>query len=237
METNKIFLTEAYQKSSSAKIIDIGPNGGVVLDQTLFYATSGGQPNDLGQITIKGQAKEVKDVRKLGKEGIEIIVEIDKGCVGEHVTQEINWDRRYKLMKIHTALHLLSVVIPLPVTGGSMSEEKGRLDFAMPEPLDNKAQIQDQLNAIINQNYQVSDEWISSEELKRNMNLVKTMSVMPPMDSGKVRLIRIHNSDRTVDLQPCGGTHVASTGEIGAVRLGKVENKGRNNRRVNLFLD
>jgi len=140
-------------------------------------------------------------------------------------------------MRVHTALHLLSVVIPLPVTGGSISAEKGRLDFDMPEAPEDKNYIQAQLNTLISQDLPVTDDWITEAELDANPTLVKTMSVQPPRGSGRVRLVRIGQGAEQIDLQPCGGTHVARTSEIGSVRIGKIEKKGRQNRRVNLFIE
>lgn len=140
-------------------------------------------------------------------------------------------------MRVHTALHLLSVVVPLPVTGGAIGEEKGRLDFDMDEAPEDKQGIEDALNALIAQNLIVTTQWISDADLDANPGLVKTMSVKPPRGTGKVRLVRIGNTTEQVDLQPCGGTHVRSTSEIGSVRIGKIEKKGRQNRRINLHID
>ena len=156
---------------------------------------------------------------------------------GTIVQQHLDWDRRYRHMRVHTALHLLSVVIPLPVTGGAISSEKGRLDFDMPEPPADLALLAAQLNELISQDLAITDQWITDAELAANPGLVKTMSVMPPIGQGKVRLVRIGTSNHQVDLQPCGGTHVAKTSEIGRVSLGKIEKKGKINRRVTLFLE
>ena len=156
--------------------------------------------------------------------------------VGAEVTQVLDFDRRYRHMRVHTALHLLSVVIPLPVTGGQIGTEKGRLDFMMPEAPADKDALEAALNALIERDLAVTTDWITDDELAANPGLVKTMSVKPPMGAGRVRLVRIGTEDEQIDLQPCGGTHVARTGEIGPVRLGKVENKGKQNRRVNLLL-
>ena len=157
--------------------------------------------------------------------------------IGTKVIQRLDWTRRHRHMRIHTALHLLSVVIPLPVTGGSIGAEKGRLDFAMEEPPADKQALEDALNALIEQDLVVSETWITDEALLANPTLVKTMSVMPPTGQGRVRLVRIGQGEAQIDLQPCGGTHVARTSEIGRVRLGKIEKKGRLNRRITLVLD
>jgi misacylated tRNA(Ala) deacylase len=157
--------------------------------------------------------------------------------VGATVTQTLNWERRHRHMRVHTALHLLSVVIPLPVTGGSIGSDKGRLDFDMPEAPDDKAALEETLNKLIDCDFEVTSEWITEEELAANPQLVKTMSVQPPKGAGNVRLVRIGEGENTADLQPCGGTHVRFTSEIGRVRLGKIEKKGKQNRRVYLHLD
>jgi misacylated tRNA(Ala) deacylase len=157
-------------------------------------------------------------------------------AVGTMVRQVLDWSRRHRMMRVHTALHLLSVVIPLPVTGGQIGADKGRLDFAMPEAPGDMTAVEEALNRLIDRDLAVTEEWITDDELLANPGLVKTMSVMPPMGQGRVRLVRIGAGSGQVDLQPCGGTHVARTGEIGRVTLGKVENKGRQNRRVSLSL-
>jgi misacylated tRNA(Ala) deacylase len=151
-------------------------------------------------------------------------------AVGDAVTARIDWERRYGLMRMHTALHLLSVVFPFPVTGGSIGEDKGRLDFSMPEVPENLPELEARLNAMVSGNHAVSFEWITDAEMEAKADLIKTMKVKPPMGQGRVRLVRIGD----VDLQPCGGTHVANTSEIGRLVIGKIENKGKQNRRVNL---
>ena len=237
MPAEKLFLKNSYQKSCQGIVSGFSPNGGIFFDKTIFYAASGGQPSDYGNIIYNSQKYKVEDVHKHRINETEILVDSPSFSVGDKVIQEIDWGRRYNLMKVHTALHLLSVVIPLPVTGGSISENKGRLDFAMPQPPESKERIQDEINEFIQKDFEVSDEWISDEELHSRIDLIKTMSVKPPMGNGNVRLVRIHNAEDTIDLQPCGGTHVSRTSEIGHIRLGKIENKGRNNRRVNIFVD
>ena len=156
--------------------------------------------------------------------------------VGAEALQVLDWTRRHRHMRVHTALHLLSVVIPLPVTGGQIGAERGRLDFDMPEPLDDVAALTDALNEMIERDLPVTETWITDAELLANPGLVKTLSVMPPIGQGRVRLVRIGLGATQVDLQPCGGTHVARTGEIGRVEIGKVEKKGRQNRRVSISL-
>jgi misacylated tRNA(Ala) deacylase len=155
---------------------------------------------------------------------------------GTKVEMRLDWDRRHRFMRMHTALHLLSVVVPLPVTGGQIGFEKSRLDFLMPEVTHEREVIQARLGTLIAEDHPVSDRWISEEALDANPDLVKTMSVQPPRGAGQIRLVRI-GSNKTIDLQPCGGTHVRSTAEIGQVRVGKLENKGKQNRRISITLD
>ena len=156
--------------------------------------------------------------------------------VGALALQVLDWGRRHRHMRMHTALHLLSVVIALPVTGGQIGADRGRLDFAMPDPPDDLGALDAALNALIDRDLPVTDSWITDAELIANPGLVKTLSVMPPLGRGRVRLVRIGAGSDQIDLQPCGGTHVARTGEIGHVEIVRVENKGRQNRRVSLRL-
>jgi misacylated tRNA(Ala) deacylase len=154
---------------------------------------------------------------------------------GEEISAEIDWERRLRLMRMHTALHLLTVVLPFPVTGGSVGEDRGRLDFDMPDAPGDREALEAELNALVAADHPITAEWISEADLDANPGLIKSMSVSPPRGQGRVRLIRIGTQDHTVDLQPCGGTHVASTGEIGALVMGKIEKKGRQNRRVSVL--
>lgn len=237
--TKPLFREDAYLRQATGTVAAINDLGGIVLDATIFYPTGGGQPGDAGKLTWDGGACDIATTVK-GEAGEIVLVPaegVDLPPVGTEVTQEIDWDTRYRLMRVHTALHLLSVVIPLPVTGGAITAVKGRVDFAMPEPLEDKDTVGAALQELIDRDLDVTTDWITDEELEANPGLVKTMSVMPPMGQGRVRLVRIGQGADQVDLQPCGGTHVARTGEIGAIRLGKIEKKGRQNRRVSLHLD
>lgn len=240
MTTTPLYRQDSYRKQAPGRVIAHTPEGGLVLDQSVFYPTGGGQPGDNGSIEWDGGAITIATAVKGETPEQVVLVPSEPGAlppVGTDVTQTLDWERRYRHMRVHTALHLLSVVIPLPVTGGSIGAEKGRLDFNMPEAPDDKAGIEARLNEIIDQDLPVSEDWITDAELEARPEMVKTMSVKPPMGAGRVRLIRIGEGDAQVDLQPCGGTHVARTSEIGPVRIGKIEKKGRQNRRVNLHLD
>ena len=234
--TTPLYLMDAYQTRAEGSVTGITEQGGIILDQSLFYATSGGQPGDSGTLTWDDRDIEITTTIK-GQEGSIVLIPaegVTRPTVGQAVTQDINWDMRYAHMRMHTALHLLSVVIPLPVTGGAITTVKGRLDFDMPEAPDDKDALTEMLNAIIARNFDITERWISDAELDANPGLVKTMSVQPPRGAGHIRLVRIGDVSEQVDLQPCGGTHVAKTGEIGRVAISKVEKKGKQNRRVHL---
>ena len=234
-----LFRDDPYLTEAEARVTAHTPEGGVVLDRTVFYATGGGQPGDSGRLDWDGGSLTIATAVKADGDDIALVPAEPQALppVGTQVAQKLDWSRRHRHMRVHTALHLLSVVIPLPVTGGQISPEKGRLDFDMPEAPADRDALEEQLNALIDRDYPVTDGWISEDELRANPALVKTMSVQPPMGAGRVRLVRIGEPDAQVDLQPCGGTHVARTSEIGRIRLGKIEKKGRQNRRVYLHLD
>ncbi len=237
--TDPLFRDDAYLRAADSKVMRLTDEGGIVLDQSVFYPTGGGQPGDSGTLAWSGGRIEIATTIK--GEGPEIILVPGEPSalppVGTVVHQELDWERRHHHTRVHTALHLLSVVVPLPVTGGAIGEEKGRLDFDMDEAPEDKQAIEDALKALIAQDLIVTTQWISDADLDANPGLVKTMSVKPPRGTGKVRLVRIGNTTEQVDLQPCGGTHVRSTSEIGSVRIGKIEKKGRQNRRINLLID
>lgn len=231
--TEKLFLSDAYLQEAEATVVAHTPEGGIVLDKSLFYPTGGGQMGDTGRFGEVEIATTIK-----GENGSIVLVPAEGQSlptIGSTLLQKLDWDNRHRMMRLHTALHLLSVVIPLPVTGGQIRAEKARLDFAMPDPLEDKQAVEDALNALIFADHPVSETWISEAELDAKPELVKTMSVQPPRGAGRIRLVRI-GGETQVDLQPCGGTHVATTGEIGGIRLGKMEKKGRINRRLNVFL-
>ncbi|MCE8524012.1 alanyl-tRNA editing protein [Ruegeria pomeroyi] len=239
MTTKPLFLQDAYLRQAPARVIGHTDEGGVILDRSLFYATGGGQPGDSGLLRWGGGEMAVVSTIKAG-EGIIAVIPAEGSTpppAGSEVIQELDWERRHAHMRVHTALHLLSVVIPLEVSGGAIAADKGRLDFNMPEAPEDKAALEEALQTLIDRDLSVTENWITDAELDANPALVKTMSVSPPRGSGRVRLVRIGQGADQVDLQPCGGTHVARTGEIGRIRLGKIEKKGRQNRRVYLHLD
>ncbi|RPE71339.1 Ala-tRNA(Pro) hydrolase [Pacificibacter maritimus] len=237
--TQALFRDDAYTQDANGVITAHTPEGGLILDASIFYPTGGGQPGDSGRLEWAGGAISIATALKGDGDDI-ILVPSEPAAlpaVGTQVVQRLDWGRRHRHMRIHTALHLLSVVIPMPVTGGSIGADKGRLDFAMDTPPEDKQALEEALNALIEQDLPVTDQWISDEVLLADPSIVKTMSVMPPMGQGRVRLVRIGDDVTQVDLQPCGGTHVARTSEIGRIRFGKIEKKGRMNRRVAIHLD
>lgn len=233
--TEFLFRDDSYLPSTSAVVVGLTDDGGIMLDRTVFYAASGGQPGDNGTI-VRGDGSGLTIATALHPDGdktriVHVPAEPQAApAVGETVTVQIDWARRYRLMRMHTALHLLSVVFPFPVTGGSVGEDKGRLDFDMPDVPENLEALEAQLNELVAGNHAVTQEWITDSEMAANPELIKTMNVKPPMGQGRVRLIRIGD----VDLQPCGGTHVRNTSEIGRLALGKIEKKGKQNRRVSV---
>ena len=227
----RIFEDDAYARACDAVVISAGADG-IRLDRTVFYAMGGGQPGDTGVLRLEdGSEVAIVDARRGESPGDVVHVPAEGAALpaaGAKVTAEIDWQRRHRLMRIHTCLHLLCAVVDGPVTGGQIGDGKGRLDFDIPELTLDKEAITVALNRLIEENHAVRPRWITEDELAAEPELVKTMSVRPPMGQGRVRLLEIEG----VDLQACGGTHVAATGEIGRVEVRKIENKGRHNRRI-----
>jgi len=224
--TERLYYHDCYLREFKAKVVDSSDGGRrVYLDRTAFYPTSGGQPFDLGTLAGIAVREVIDEDDRIGH-----LLEAPLGAI--EVTGVIDWDRRYDHMQQHTGQHLLSAVLPYPVTGGSVGEAESRLDFDIPDAGLDKDAITAKLAEMIATGAAVSSRWITDAELEANPGLIKTMSVKPPMGIGRVRLIEIAG----LDLQPCGGTHVRSTAEIGAVRVTQVEKKGKLNRRVRLAL-
>ena len=236
MSTDCLFREDAYLKECSATVVGLTDAGGIVLDRTVFYAASGGQPADRGVLTTAtGDAILIEGARytDAGKTEIAHLPAATSGPrlkLGEPVHAMIDWELRYARMRMHTALHLLSAVLPYPVTGGSVGDTDGRLDFDIPEAGLDKDEITKKLAKMIAAGADVTSRWITDQELEASPGLVKTMSVKPPLGTGRVRLIEIVG----YDLQPCGGTHVRKTNEIGDVRVTQIEKKGKLNRRVRI---
>lgn len=232
--TELLFRDDPYLTDCTGVVTGHTAEGGIIVDRTVFYPTGGGQPGDAGRITWTGGAMAIATAVKVEGGSVALVPAEARAMppVGAEVRMALDWTRRHRHMRIHTALHLLSVVIPLPVTGGQIGLDRGRLDFDMPDPPGDMAAVEAAVNRLIDRDLPVTDEWITDDDLLANPGLVKTMSVRPPMGQGRVRLVRIGQ----IDLQPCGGTHVARTGEIGRIEIGKIEKKGRINRRVTLSL-
>ena len=229
----ELFRKDSYLKSCESKVIAVQP-GSVILEQTVFYPLGGGQPGDRGKMTLEdGSQVMIVDTQK-AEQGISHLLEegVSLPAVGDMVTVELDWERRHRLMRMHSCMHLLCSIVPFGVTGGSIREDSARLDFDAEQPMDKEA-INTELNRLIQQDHSMTISWISEDELDDQPELVRTMSVQPPRGNGTIRLINFEG----VDLQPCGGTHVNSTAEIGAVRIRKIEKKGKHNRRVNIVFD
>lgn len=236
--TQKLFLENSYDKGTDAVVTAVDGHR-VQLDKTVFYAASGGQPGDKGLLlaanrnipvldTVKGDG--LGDIWHVLPEGISL-------NPGDAVRGEIDWDTRHKYMRMHTCLHLVCSLIKGDVTGGAVGADKGRLDFNIGADAVDKEALEKDLNRLIAENHPVTFEWITDAELATNPGLVRTMSVKPPSGGGQVRLVRIGTPENTIDLQPCGGTHVQSTQEIGPVHVAKIENKGKQNRRISVVFE
>lgn len=235
--TEAVFREDAYASRLDAKIVGINDDGAIILDRTIFYATSGGQPGDTGEIvrgdgsriaisgTVTGETKdEILHIPAPGSSTLEI---------GETVTLSIDWPRRLKLMRMHTACHLLSVVCPFPITGAAVSEDDSRVDFDLPDAGYSKEEVSARLMELVRADHPLFIRWITEADLGANPGLVKSKNVRPPVGTGRIRLVCIGN-EASIDSQPCGGTHVARTGEVGEIHIGKIEKKGRENRRFRI---
>jgi misacylated tRNA(Ala) deacylase len=235
--TELLFREDAYLRRCTARVVAADEHG-IRLDRTVFYPTGGGQPGDTGALRLaSGEAIAIVDTIK-GEGPDEVIHVPAPGAAlpapGTAVEAEIDWERRHRLMRMHTCLHLLCAVVPGAVTGGQVSDGKGRLDFDVPGASLDRDAIASRLNALIAEGHAVAPRWISDDDLAAHPELVRTMSVKPPTGMGRVRLMEVAGPNGAIDLQPCGGTHIRNTAEIGPVALGKIENKGRQNRRINI---
>jgi misacylated tRNA(Ala) deacylase len=232
--TKELFREDSYLKQCDAQVIAQDGNK-VAMDQTVFYSMGGGQPGDKGVLVRHdGERVDVQDTIK-DRESEQIWHVIDEGLEfeqGERISAVLDWERRYSLMRLHSCMHMLCAVVPAPVTGGSIRDDgTARLDFDLPEPPD-KVELNDKLNALTTASHVMRLNWITDKELQAQPDLVRTMSVQPPMGAGTVRLVEFAD----VDLQPCGGTHVANSNEIGAVTIQSIKKKGKLNRRITIAL-
>ncbi len=237
LPTEPLFRDYAYLAETEAEVLGINERGGIILDRTIFYATSGGQPGDTGRL-VRADGREIAIATTVTGETKDEIIHVPAEgavlpAVGEKLTLLIDWPRRLNLMRMHTACHLLTVVCPFPITGASVAEDDSRVDFDMPDARVTKEDITEALMDLIDADHPVFTRWITDEELAANPGLVKSKNVRPPTGSGRIRLVGIGEGG-SIDTQPCGGTHVARTGEIGEIHVGKIEKKGRENRRFRL---
>jgi misacylated tRNA(Ala) deacylase len=235
LHTEFLFREDAYLQTATATVLAVHDRG-VELDRTIFYPLGGGQPGDTGELVGSGGARlRILDTRK-GETHERIVHVPEPGAalpaVGEAVSMAIDWERRHRLMRLHTALHVMSCVVVAPVTGGQVAPDKGRLDFDIDLQRLDAAHIEREVNAIVARRLDTETVWITDEELDARPDLVKTLSVQPPRGGGRIRLLRIPG----VDLQPCGGTHVANIGQIGAIRVVRIRNEGKHNKRVEIVL-
>lgn len=235
--TDAVFRDDAYLAETNAAVVAINERGGIILDRTIFYATSGGQPGDTGFLTRPDGSRIAIAATITGETKDEIIhvpaVDQPVPAVGEQLALSIDWPRRHLLMRMHTACHLLTVVCPFPITGASVNEEDSRVDFDLPDVGYTKEDVTARLMELVAADYPVFTRLITDADLAANPGLVKSKNVRPPTGTGKIRLVCIGDNG-AIDSQPCGGTHVKSTGEVGEIHIGKIEKKGRENRRFRI---
>lgn len=235
--TKPLFVDDAYLSVCDCAVVDVNERGGIILDQTNFYATSGGQPGDSGFLERSDGAKIAIATTVTGETKQEIILVPEENQPspekGEALIGHIDWERRYKLMQMHTACHLLSVVCPYPITGAGVNINDSRVDFELPEAGVSKEEISEKLMELVAANHPVFTTWISEQQLEADPSIVRSKNVRPPKGLGNIRLVCIGDGS-SIDSQPCGGTHVTETGEIGDIHIGKIEKKGKENRRFRL---
>jgi misacylated tRNA(Ala) deacylase len=234
--TEQLYRADAYMRDCAARVLAVNERGGIVLDRTVFYASAGGQPGDKGVLEMEGGGSCPIATTVYDADKTTIVHVAPEGSAlpapGQSVRAVLDWETRARLMRMHTCLHLVCALVKFPVTGGQVGAEEGRLDFDIEDASAvDKDRLTADLNALIEADHPVSERWITDAELEANPGLVRTMAVKPPMGSGRVRLIVIGEGG-VVDLQPCGGTHVKATGEIGRVSVTRIEKKGKLNRRI-----
>ena len=235
--TEAVFREDAYLATLDAQVVAVNERGGILLDRTIFYATSGGQPGDSGRLVRPDGSAVAIATTVTGESKDEIVHVPAEGAaapaMGETLRLEIDWPRRLRLMRMHTACHLLTVVCPYPVTGAAVGEEDSRIDFDIPDAGFDKEEVTARLTELVRADHPVFTRWITDEDLAANPGLVKSRNVRPPSGTGRIRLVCI-GENGAVDSQPCGGTHVRTTGEVGEIHIGKIEKKGRENRRFRI---
>jgi misacylated tRNA(Ala) deacylase len=238
--TAPLFRDDPYLRACEARVVAVNERGGILLDRTVFYAAGGGQPGDTGRLVPASGPAIPVGATIYDEAGAIVHVPAEAGLApreGEALEAAVDWPRRHRHMRMHTALHLLCSLVPFPVTGGAIGAEESRLDFDIAEAdAVDRDRLTEALNRLVAADHPVATRWISDEELADNPGLVRTMSVKPPMGTGRVRLVAI-GAGGAIDLQPCGGTHVRSTAEIGSLAVAKIEKKGRQNRRIRIRLE
>jgi misacylated tRNA(Ala) deacylase len=236
-QTETLFREDAYLREVDATVLAVNDRGGIIVDRTVFYATSGGQPGDTGHLLRQDGTRIDIAATVTGETKDEIIhlpaADQPLPVVGETLRLAIEWQRRHRLMRMHTACHLLSVVCPFPITGASVAEDDSRVDFDIPDPSYTKELVTERMMELVRANHPLFIKWITEEELAANPGLVKSKNVRPPSGTGRIRLVCI-GDNAAIDSQPCGGTHVRTTGEVGDIHIGKIEKKGRENRRFRI---
>jgi misacylated tRNA(Ala) deacylase len=238
LSTEAVFRDDAYAREAEAAVVAINERGGIILDRTIFYATSGGQPGDTGMFRRANGGEAISIAATITGETKDEIIHVPAAgqglpVVGEPLRLAIDWERRYRLMRMHTACHLLTVICPFPITGAAVGEDESRVDFDIPDAGYSKEDVTARLMELVTADHPVFTRWITDEELAANPSLVKSKNVRPPAGTGRIRLVCI-GENAGVDSQPCGGTHVRSTGEVGEIHIGKIEKKGRENRRFRI---
>jgi misacylated tRNA(Ala) deacylase len=236
--TQALFRDDAYLGEAAAKVVAVNDRGGIILDRTIFYATSGGQPGDTGLLRLNGGGDTIAIAATITGETKDEIIHVPAlgqavPRAGDEVGLALDWPRRHLLMRMHTACHLLTVVCPFPITGASVGEDDSRIDFDIPYASFTKEEVTKRLMELVAADHPVFTRLITDEELAANPGLVKSKNVRPPNGTGKIRLVCI-GENAAIDSQPCGGTHVRSTGEVGEIHIGKIEKKGRENRRFRI---
>lgn len=235
--TEALFRDDCYLDETTATVLEVNGRGGIILDRTIFYATSGGQPGDTG-VAVRTDGSRIAIAATVTGETKDEIIHVPGPsqpvpAAGEKLSLAIDWERRHRLMRMHTACHLLTVVCPFPITGAAVAEDDSRVDFDIPEAGLSREDVTARLMELVRGDHPVFTRWIAEEELARNPGLVKSKNVRPPSGSGRIRLVCI-GDNASIDSQPCGGTHVRSTGEVGDIHIGKIEKKGRENRRFRI---
>ena len=237
--TEQLYRADAYSKTAEAKVVAINDHGGIILDRTNFYAAAGGQPGDKGVLRFGAHACPIATTVYDADKSTIVHVPADgaaKPEIGQGVTAELDWATRHAHMRVHSALHLLCSLVKWPVTGGQIGASEGRLDFDIADMTGiDKESLTAKLHQLVEEDHPITERWITDAELDANPGLVRTLSVQPPRGSGRIRLVAV-GVDGAIDLQPCGGTHVRSTKEIGRVAVAKIENKGKQNRRIRVVL-